>query len=179
VSPLADLSSALRGWTDVLAGKPEAAAQFRTDFSGIATAALTLVVAVLLSVAVQSAGAGLPSLLQFVFGLIALGLTIAVLAIAMQRTLKLLRTDVPLATLLVPTLYALALAFVVAIPLLAIGPNAGLIIIAGLGLAIWRLATVVSGLKVLHSIVFSAVCVIVLVVVPYALYMLLLLVPSA
>ena len=179
MTPLADLTAALRGWSDILAGKPDAVSQFRTDTSGIATAATTLIVAVLLSVAVQSAGTGLPSLMQFVFGLVALGLTIAALAIAMQRTLKFLRADVPLAILLVPTLYALALAFVVAIPLLLVGPNAGLIIIAGLGLAIWRLAAVGGGMKLAHSIVFSAVCVIVLVVVPYALYMLLLLLPSA
>jgi hypothetical protein len=179
VTPLADLRGALRGWSDILAGRPDAASRFRTDPPGIAMAAITLVVAVLLSVALQSAGAGLPGLLQLILGLVALGLTIAALAATMQRAARMFGAAVPLAVLLVPTLYALALAFIVAIPLLLIAPNAGLLVIAGLGLAIWRLAGVVGGMSRLHSIMFSAVCVIVLVVVPYALYMLLLLIPAA
>ena len=179
MTPLADLSGALRGWSEIIAGKPDAIEHFRTDTAGIAMAVVTLVVAALLSVAAQSAGVGLPGLVQLLFGLVALAITIAIFAIAMSRALKFLHAEVPVATLLVPSLYALAFAFVLAIPLLLIGPNAGLVIIVALGLLIWRLGVVAGRMNPTVSIVFSAVCVIVLVVVPYALYMLLLLIPSA
>jgi hypothetical protein len=116
---------------------------------------------------------------QVLFGLLAQALTVWVMALVMAQALKFLKLRIGLNVLLVPVLYALSYMFVLSIPLALLGPNAGLIALFGLALLIWRAGMVLAGLKNGPAIAFALLCVIVLVVVPNALYMLLLLVPSA
>ncbi|MEO8757616.1 MAG: hypothetical protein ABI398_07675 [Devosia sp.] len=179
MTPLADLTNSFRGWAEIIAGKPTALDNFRISSSGFAVAAATLAIAILLSVAMQSAAAGLPSASQLIFGLLAQAITVALLGLAMRQMLRFLQIKIDLNALLIPTLYALAYVFVLAIPLTLIGPNAALIAMLGLGVLIYRLVRVAAAMKPGLSVAFATVCVIVLVVVPYALYMLLLLLPSA
>jgi hypothetical protein len=68
---------------------------------------------------------------------------------------------------------------VAAIPLAVIGPNATLIAVLGLGYLVYRAGRQLVGMNTPVSIAFAGLCVIVLVVVPNALYMLLSLLPSA
>ena len=56
MTPLADLSASIAGWSAIVAGRSDAAQQFRTDRAGIVVAALWLLVGMLLSVAVQCIG---------------------------------------------------------------------------------------------------------------------------
>lgn len=179
MNPLAELTASFRGWAEILARKPGAGEQFRTDASGVVIASITLLIAILLSVAAQSAVVGIPTLAQLVFGLIGQAITIGLLAFAMARTLRFLRLKAPLNALLVPVLYALAYMFVVSIPLTLIGPNAALIAVFGLGYLIYRAGRQLAAMTLGVSIAFAMLCVIVLVVVPNALYMLLSLLPSA
>ena len=179
MNPLADLTNSFRGWREIIAGKPAALDNFRIGSSGLAVAAATLAIAILLSVATQSAATGLPSLSQLIFGLLAQAITVALLGLVMRQMLRQLRVALGLNTLLIPTLYALAYVFVLAIPLTLIGPNAALIAMLGLGILIYRLVRVAADVKPALSVAFATLCVIVLVVVPNALYMLLLLLPSA
>ena len=138
MNPLAELTASFRGWSEILAGKPGAAQQFRTDTGGVVNAAIVLLIAILLSVTAQSAGAGVPTLAQFIFGLIGQAITIGLLAFVMARALRFLKVEVGLNVLLVPTLYALSYMFVVAIPLTLIGPNAALLAVLALGYLIYR-----------------------------------------
>src|SRR5882757_105105 len=122
MNPLADLQNALRGWSEIVAGRPEADKYFRADANGLTAALVTFVIALLVSVAIQSAGTGLPSLLQVVFGLAAQGVTVALLGFAIRWALGFFKSQTPLLTLLVPVLYAMAGMLIVSIPLLLIGP---------------------------------------------------------
>jgi hypothetical protein len=178
MNPLGDLARSFAGWTAIVAGRPEARDEFRTDGAGFATAAIILAIAILLSLAVQSAGAGMPTLFQLLFAVVAQALTMTLLVMGVIRLLRFLRVEVTPNVLLVPVVYVLAYAFVVGIPLTLLGPLALLVPLMLLGL-IWRAGMVVGGMKAMQSLAVALLCVIVLVVVPNALYMLLLLVPSA
>jgi len=178
MNPLGDLTRSFAGWTAIIAGRPEAREEFRTDNAGFAIAAITLALAILLSLAVQSAAAGMPTLFQLLFAIVAQALTMTLLVIGVVGLLRFLRVEVAPNTLLVPILYALAYAFVIGIPLTLLGPLALLVPLALIGL-IWRAAVVVGEMSATVALAVALLCVIVLVVVPYALYMLLFLVPSA
>lgn len=178
MNPLGDLTLSFRGWAEIFAGKPSAGANFRTDVAGLAAAAAALLVAVLLSLAAQSVVIGMPGWPQIAFGLLGQAITVALLGVVVAQTLKFLQVRVVPNALLVPVLYALAYVFVLSIPLTLIGPNAALIAIFGLALMIWRAGTVLAGMRNGVSIAFAMLCVIVLVVVPNALYMLSALVPT-
>jgi len=177
VNPLGDLSGAIAGWTDVVAGKPEAKTSFRTDSSGLMAAVVTVIVAALLAAAVQSAASGVPSLLQALLGLLAWAVMIGFVAYTMSRALRSLAPDVTPNALLVPILYAFAFVIVLSIPLDLF--NATLIALLVLALMIWRAAQVLGGMTTGVSLAFAALCLIVLVVVSIALYMLLSFIPSA
>jgi hypothetical protein len=179
VNPFGDLTCSFRGWAEIVAGNTTAGSNFRTDSGGLVAAAVTLLIAILLSVAAQSAVVGMPGPGQVLFGLLEQALTVGLLALVMGRTLKFLKLRVGLNTLLVPVLYALSYMFVLSIPLALLGPNAGLIALFGLALLIWRAAMMLTGLKNGPAVALALLCVIVLVVVPNALYMLLLLTPPA
>lgn len=179
MNPLADLTRSFRGWAEIVAGKPGASENFRTDGGGLTVAAITLLIAILLSLAAQAAAAGIPGPGQVLFGLLAQALTVSLLALVMARALKFLQLQIGLNTLLVPVLYALSYVFVLSVPLAVLGPNAGLLALLGLAVLIWRAGMVLARMKTGPAIAFALLCLIVLVVVPNALYMLLLLVPSA
>lgn len=179
MNPLADLTNSIRGWGEVVAGKPGAIANFRLRGSGPVIAFGWLLVAILLSVAVQSAAIGvMPSTPQLLLGLFGQAVTVAVLGVATAQTLHFLKLDVPLNTLFIPMVYALAYMFVVSVPLTLFGQVTGLLAIIGVAVLISRGAVVLAGMRTGVSIAFAIVCVIVLVVVPNALYILFLQIPS-
>lgn len=178
MNPLAELADAVRGWGSILRGRSDAAGFFRLTNAGIAVASGYFVLALLLSVAAQSAAIGMPGLGQVLFGLVAQAITLAVLIFAMARSLRLLRLNVPLTTLVVPVLYALSFVFVIGIPLTLMSPNMALIAVFALGYGIFRAAEVLAGMRFGVAFAFALLCVIVLVVVPNGLYMLLSVLPS-
>jgi hypothetical protein len=179
VNPLTDLSSSIRGWSEIVAGKADAVRHFRLRGSGPVIAFAWLLVAILLSVAVQSAAIGvMPSGPQLLLGLFGQAVTVAVLGVATAQTLHFLKLDVPLNTLFIPMVYALAYMFVVSVPLTLLGQATGLLAIIAVGVLIFRGAVVLGGMRLGVSIAFAIVCVIVLVVVPNALYILFLQIPS-
>lgn len=178
MTPLGDLNRSFAGWNAIIAGRPEARDDFRADRAGFATAAVTLAIAILLSLAVQSAGAGMPTLFQLLFSVVAQALTMTLLVVGVTRLLRVLKTDIEPNSLLVPILYLLAYAFVVGILLTSLGPLGLLVPLALVGL-IWRAGMVLGGMNATAALAVALLCVIVLVVVPNALYMLLLLIPSA
>ncbi len=178
MTPFGDLTRSFAGWSAIVAGSPNAREQFRTDTGGFVTAAVTLAIAILLSLAAQSASAGMPTLFQLLLTLLEQALTMTLLVVAVVRLLGFLHVGVTPNVLLVPILYALAYAFIVGIPLTVMGPLALLVPLALVGL-IWRAGMVVGQMNAMQALGVALLCVIVLVVVPYALYMLLLLIPSA
>jgi len=178
VNGLGDLTRAFRGWVQLLTGKPEAVRFFRLDYFGFVVAIGWYTAAVLLVVAVQSSAIGLPSVSSFLFGLFAQAVTIGVLGLAITQSLKFLKADVPPNRLLIPVLYALCFMFVVSIPLTLVSPGAGLIAVLAAGYPIYRAARQLAALPVRLAGALTLLCVIVLVVVPNALYIVFLQIPS-
>lgn len=178
MNPFAELRAALIGWADIVAAKPEAARHFRITVAGFFVALMWFLIAVLLSIAAQSAAIGMPSAPQVMLGLVGQGLTLGILAVTIAQTLHFLRTGVHLYELLIPIMYALAFVFVLAVPLTLIGPNVALLAVLGMGVAIYLAAKRLAGLQNGVALALGALCVIVLVVVPNALYILFLQLPS-
>ncbi|MEO6015154.1 MAG: hypothetical protein ABIQ30_16415 [Devosia sp.] len=178
MNPVTDLTAAWQGWAEIVAGHADAGRHFKATASGLLAALLWFVLALLLSTAVQSIPVGMPSTGQVLMGFVVQAATLAVLAVAMAQTLRFLKLPTPLLALLVPTIYALALMFVVAIPLTLLGPNVGLIAMLALAGMIFQAARIVGGMKAGVAIAFAFLCLMVLVVVPNALYMLFLQSPS-
>jgi hypothetical protein len=177
VNPVADLRQSFAGWVGIARGRPEAARCFHPGPRGIGVALGWLLVAVLLSVAVQSVQLGLPSAPQLGLGLLAQGVTVGMLWLVTSQTLNYLKLETRVATLLVPILYGMAYMFIVAIPLTLLGPGAALLAVLGLAVAIGFAGRTVAGMKTGVAAAFAGLCLIVLVLVPNALYMLLLQLP--
>jgi hypothetical protein len=178
VNPLGDLTRSFAGWAAIIAGKQSARDDFRHDGAGFTTAAITLGLAILLSLAGQSASAGMPTLFQLLFAIVAQALTMVLLVAGVTRLLRFLRVEIAPNIVLVPLLYALAYAYAAGILLTLLGPVA-LVIPLALLLAIWRAGMVIGAMNAVTALALALLCVIVLVAVPNALYMLLLLIPSA
>ncbi|HZY67852.1 MAG TPA: hypothetical protein VFE52_04665 [Devosia sp.] len=178
MNPIADLTAAGRGLSLIAKGDPKAAGAFRASLSALIVALGWLALALILSAAAQSAAAGPPSLFQLTIGLLIQGLTVAALALVTWQTTRFLRLPIPLLRLLVPTVYLLALVQLLAIPLALLGPNAQLIAVLFLALALWRAARVLGDMGAGVALAFALLCLMVLVVVPNALYILLSQLPS-
>jgi hypothetical protein len=178
VNLAADLTQAWRGLGLTVAGKREAAACFAPTIAGFFVALGWLVLALLLVAAAQSAAVGLPDPMQLVAGFGIQGVTVAALAIATSSSIRFLRLEVRPLQLLVPIVWFMALMQVLAIPLVLLGPNVQVIAVLILALLIWRAGLVLGAMRTGVALAFALLCLMVLVVVPNALYMLLLVIPS-
>lgn len=179
MNPVADLSESFRGWAEIVAGRDDAARRFRLTGSGPLVAYGWLLVAVLLSVAAQSVAVDrVPSIVQLLLGLVGQAITLGVLALVMAKTLHFIKLQVPLNRLLIPVVYALAYMFVVSVPLTLLGPYTGILAVLAVGYLIFAGARRLAGMGLSTAIAFAVLCVIVLVVVPNALYILLAEVPT-
>lgn len=179
MNPVAELSQSFRGWAELVAGKPEAGRYFHLNGTGPLIAYGWLLVAVLLSVAAQSAALGLaPSLVQVLIEIAGKAITVGLLALVMAQTLHFIKLQLPLNALLIPIVYALSYMFVVSVPLTFISPALGILVVLAVGFLTYRAARVVAEMGLSTAIAFAVLCVIVLVVVPNALYILSAAVPT-
>ena len=178
MNPVADLTRAWRGLALTVAGKPEAAGQFNPTRIGLVIALGWFLLAIILSAAAQSAVVGMPSMLQLGIGILIQAVTVAALALVTAQSFHFLRLDVPMTAIFVPIVYFMALVQVLAIPLSLLGPNAQLIAVAGLGVLIWRAGAVLASMRTGVAVAFALLCLMVLVVVPNALYIVFLQIPS-
>jgi hypothetical protein len=178
VNPIDDLSQAWRGLALTVAGKREAAGHFSPTVGGLAVALGWLLLALLLSAAAQSMAVGMPSVTQLAIGIFIQAVTVTVLAVATAQSLHFLKLGIAMTELFVPMVYFMALIQVMAIPLVLLGPNTQLIAVFILGLLIWRAGIVIAGMRNGVAIAFALLCLMVLVVVPNALYILFLQIPS-
>lgn len=178
MNPVTDLTLAWRGLAMIVAGKREAATQFNPTRTGLVIALGWLLLALILSAAAQSAAVGLPSIISLVIGIFIQAVTVAVLAVVTAQSLHFLKLGVPMTAIFVPIVYFMALVQVLAIPLTLLGPNAQLIAVLGLGILIWRAGVVLVGMRNGIAIAFALLCLMTLVVVPNALYIVFLQIPS-
>ena len=178
MNPVADLTRAWRGLALTVAGKPEAAGQFNPTRIGLVIALGWFLLAIILSAAAQSAVVGMPSMLQLGIGILIQAVTVAALALVTAQSFHFLRLDVPMTAIFVPIVYFMALVQVLAIPLSILGPNAQLLAVLALGVLIWRAGMVLVGMRTGVAIAFALLCLMVLVVVPNALYIVFLQIPS-
>lgn len=179
MNPVAELSASFRGWAGIVGGKADAGRYFHLQGPGPLIAYGWLLVAVLLSVAAQSAAVGVPSPAQLLFGLLGQAVTVGLLALVMAQTLRLIKAEIPLNVLLIPVVYALSYMFVVSVPLALLGPYVGILAILAVGYLIFAVARVLGKIAFSTAIAFALLCVIVLVVVPNALYIVSAAVPTA
>ena len=178
MNPFRELAASFSGWSEIVAGKPEAERHFVLDRRGLVVAIGWFVLAILLAAAARSV-TGFPSLVQVVLGLIAELVTLALMGVAIQQCFRRMRVAAEVDRLLVPATYALAYMFVVSIPLQLIGAGLGLIALGLVAAMIARGAQVLCGLKAGPALAVAGVCLLVLVVVPAGLYIVLSLFPSA
>ncbi len=178
MNPLTDLTLAWRGLAMIAAGKREAASLFNPTRMGLVVALGWFLLAMILSAAAQSAAVGMPSMAQLTIGIVIQAVTVAALALVTAQSARFLRLDVPMTVLFVPIVYFMALVQVLAIPLSLLGPNAQLIAVFGLGVLIWRAGVVLAAMRNGVAIAFALLCLMVLVVVPNALYIVFLQLPS-
>lgn len=172
MSPAGDLTQAWRGLGLIVAGKREAAACFVPTAPGLVVALGWLILALLLVAAAQSAAVGLPDPTQLLAGFVIQGLTVAILAVATASSLTFLKLEIRPLQLLVPIVWFMALMQVLAIPLVLLGPNVQILAVLVLALLIWRAGLVLAGMRMGVALAFALLCLMVLVVVPNALYML-------
>lgn len=173
-----ELTASFTGWSEILAGKAGADRHFVLTRRGLGVAVLWFVVAVLLATAARSA-AGFPSFLQVMLGLVAEAITLGLVGLAIQQGLRRMQVAGATERLLVPVTYALAYMFVVSIPLQLIGAGLALFAVVLGAAMIARAAQVLCGLKPGPALTVGGVCLLVLVIVPYALYIVLSLFPTA
>jgi hypothetical protein len=178
MSPIADLVGAWRGLVLIMSGDADAGKAFNASWPGLAIALGWLVLADLLGAAVQSMGTGLPRLDQLVAGLLIQAITVAALLWASVIALHFVKSATPALLMFVVIVYLMALAQLIAIPLGVFGPNAQVIAILALVLLIWRSAMVVVPMIAAVAAAFGLLCLLVLVLVPSALYILFLQIPA-
>ena len=178
MNPIADLTLAWRGLALTIVGKREAAGHFNPTRGGLVVALGWLLLALLLSAAAQSMAVGMPSVMQLTIGIFIQAVTVAILAVATAQSLHFLKLGITMTELFVPMIYFMALIQVMAIPLVLLGPNTQLIAVFVLGLLIWRAGIVIAGMRNGVAIAFALLCLMVLVVVPNALYIVFLQIPS-
>lgn len=174
-----ELRDSFAGWSEIVAGKPDAARRFVASRAGLGVAVGWFVMAILLSLVVQSVLVGVPPTTQLLFGIVAELVTLALLGLGISQALRWLKAGTPLLVLLVPITYLLGYMFVVSIPLQLLSTMLGIVVLGLVALLIGRAAQVLGGLEPTPALAVAGVCVLVLVVVPNALYMLLLLFPTA
>ena len=178
MNPVTDLTRAWHGLALVVAGKSEAAAQFNPTRMGLVIALGWFLLAILLSAAAQSAALGMPSMASFAVAVLIHAATVAALGIVTAQSFHFLRIEAPMTAHFVPIVYFMALVQVLAIPLSILGPNAQLLAVVALGVLIWRAGMVLVGMRTGVAIAFALLCLMVLVVVPNALYIVFLQIPS-
>jgi hypothetical protein len=178
VNPLAELQGSFRGWGDIFAARPEARARFNTTGPGIAVAIGWFVLAILLAVAAQSLAEGVPSFTQLAFGLFVQAATLGMIWLAVGQTFNYLKLEARVADFLVPVVYGMAYMFVAAIPLTLFGPLAPMLAVLGLAVAIFFAGKTLAGMSSGTAAALAALCLIILVVVPNALYIGFLQLPS-
>lgn len=178
MNPVTDLARAWHGLALVVAGKPEAAAQFSPTRTGLIIALGWFLLAIILSAAAQSVAVGMPSMAQLAIGILIQAVTVGVLALVTAQSFHFLRLEVPMTVHFVPIVYFMALVQVLAIPLSILGPNAQLLAVLALGVLIWRAGMVLAKMRMGVAIAFALLCLMVLVVVPNALYIVFLQIPS-
>lgn len=174
-----ELGNSITGWSAIVAGRGDAPTYFRIDRRGVLVALAWLLIGMLLSVAVQSAMFGLPNIVSVLFSLVGEAITLGLLWLAMTQLSRFLHIEAAPLALFVPILYLLAYVFVISGLLQLISPAFGLVLMLCVAVLVFRAAQVIYGLKTMPAAALAGAAFIVLVVVPYALYMLLLLLPSA
>ena len=178
MNPVADVSRAWNGLAAIAAGRTDARSQFSSTPGGLAVAAAWLLLSLLLGAAAQSSAVGMPRFDQVLFGLAIQAVTVTALFWATSLSLHFLKLDVPALTVFVPIVYVLALMQVVAIPLLLLGPNVQVLAVVAAAAMIGRTGKVLAGMSTGSSIAYAFLSLMVLVLVPVALYMLFLQIPS-
>ena len=166
-----DLKNAALGWLDLISGRPDALARFNFSRAGIINALGFYLAMVLFSIGIDIAMYGAPGLLETL-----LGLAFNLLPLVILWSLTIVAG--PVLTMQVPPVivtgtYALAFTLLIGVPLALIaGPSLNTGLLGMLSYLLYRAARIAGGVSLGRAVVFAAVALIALVVMPMGLYML-------
>jgi hypothetical protein len=171
VTPAAQFSNAVAGWLELVRGRPHAEPRFRTDTSGLTVALAAWVGAVVFGTLIRGFVTSLPGIDLLVLLVVLGALPIAGVFAVTFATLRFLRPDVALLSMLVPICWGMALLLAVGSPLTLLTPSFNVPMLFALAFMLFRLARAVPVLPVLTSISYAILCVLALVTLTLSLYM--------
>ena len=174
MNPFDPVIRVFAGWGDILSGKPSWRERFDLTGRGIVLALAAYFLVYLLILMVQSGLAGrLPSLPEVILSFALAGGRVVALGLAIVLTRVTLRFEAPVAALLVPSIYALAMLLVLQLLLSLFGTQLASALYGAIGYMLYRVARVTAGLGIGPSVAFAALSLVLLVGLPLGLYMLL------
>lgn len=175
MTAIAELRDAVIGWRDMLASRPEGADRFTATLPGLGNALIFYLLAILLTLAVQSMVWGLPGLQEAYVTIAVNALPLLGIALAIGFTLAAARPRATFNKLAVPIVYGLTFVLVLQLPLtlVAVGGLLANLVLVILGYLFYRVARDAGKMSAGISIAFAALSIVALVALPGGLYMLL------
>lgn len=168
----ASLNEAFAGWIVILRGEPDWRRYFALTIPGLVTSVVIFLFCAFLAVAIASTYQGMPSFFGVVDALLAQSLWIVAVWISVQLNKRILRSDFPSIDLMVPAIYLLVFYLLIGSLLNLAMPVAVLVLTAALAYPFFRLGRVAAGWRAANALVFAVLTVVLLVGIPFALYML-------
>lgn len=166
------INEALAGWIAILRGDTGWRDHFRLTPAGLTTALVLYAVVAFLAIGVASFSVGVPNLSGFIAVMVVQALSVVALMLATYGTRMAIPTPAPILDLLVPGTYALIFYLVLGITLSMIGGPLLLFLWLGLAVLLYCLARAAANWTIGVSAAFAALTLVLLVGMPFTLYML-------
>lgn len=173
MTPFAEVWRAGRGWVELLSGRPAGVECFNRTRAGVASALIVYALMIALTLAIQGIRSGVLTTLQALFSVAANALPLAGVAVVIVASIGALRLSATFADLFVPATYAMAFVLAAGLPVSLFLPefysNFLLLLLAFM---FYREARIAGKMSVGLSVAFAALSIVVLVGLPFGLYML-------
>lgn len=166
------LTDAVAGWLMILRGEPGWRARFSSSLPGLVTALVIFFFSAFLAIAAASTAIGMPGASGVLDALLVHGIWITALFVSIRVTAMGVKSEVATLDLLVPGIYLLVGYLLAGSLLNLILPAIVLVLTLALAYPLFRLARAATGWSRGISAAFGAATVLLLVLVPQALYML-------
>jgi hypothetical protein len=164
------LQQAVYGWIMILRGEADWQARFRLSLPGLTTALVLFYLFAFLTVVIGSLDYGVPTVQEFVATIVLQSLFLLALVVGLFGTRFAVRDSGPILPILVPGIYALVFYLVLgALVSLTLGPLFPVLWLALIWL-LFRLGRAAGGWSIGVAAAFAVLTVLLLVVTPYALY---------
>lgn len=166
------ISSAFLGWLLIIKGDTGWREHFTISLAGFATALVVFLFFGFLAIAAASTYQGMPGVLGILDALLAQCLWIAAILISIRVTAAILKSKTKTFELLIPAIYLMVAYLLVGSVLNLLLPLAVLLVSVALLYPFYRLGRVAGGWPWANAAAFAVLTVVLLVGLPWALYML-------